>query len=118
MTRSQTAFPLVLLGFITLFATACADNTPAGAQFTCRANDTSRPSCLEFVSGWTAETSMSSCNPLASTWSSTASCPSGRIAHCTVSSGGNVYVVNWYAPYPLADAAANCALYPGDYAAN
>lgn len=114
----KVSAPVALL--VLLLASACASNTPAGTQYVCTALDDT--DCLEFLSGWTETEARSSCSPTASTFRTGADggCRNGRIAHCTVSSGSQVALFNYYAGFgdgTVAYAQMTCSLMHGDFAA-
>jgi hypothetical protein len=105
LTPSATASHCASLttGMFTSFYT---NNEPT---FTCDSSVSSAGFCSEFVSGFTESEAMMMCNTTTATFSSGALCPSGRIAHCTVTStSGTESVVSYYDPITIDYASMNC----------
>jgi len=102
----------LLLTVAALFGLGCADNTPVGAQLSCRSNDYTE--CVDFVSGFTEDTARGLCDIGSSTFSAASACPSGRGFHCTATVDG-VVVVSWYLPITMTEASARCDALGGDF---
>lgn len=88
MTIQRTALASIAL----LALAACAENTPAGESWICNSPGTS---CTAYVSGWTEDEARGGCNTAASTFAD-GECPSGRVAACTQTYEGRVFVTHYY----------------------
>jgi hypothetical protein len=124
-TNEATMIRILIASFFLLLASACAGNNtpsgPTGDQFVC--TDIDGAACVEFVSGWNESDARSSCNTLASTFRTGADgpCRSGRTSHCTVSSGAQVTVFNYYSNFgdgTIDYAQMTCQAMRGDFALN
>lgn len=103
---------LFVLLTLSAIISACADNTPAGARFTCR--DPGGNRCADYVSGFTEDDARSLCEA-SSTFSTTEECPSSRTARCTAAIGDGVLILYSYTLFDVADQMAECAALGGDF---
>jgi len=92
---------------VLVFLLGCSSTPP---PLSCTFNNSGEPVCIDYVSGYTEQSSVTACtgNAAMGVWSNSMPCSRPRVAHCTFMNGPSTFITSFYAPLTLTIAAMLC----------